>query len=30
MGLTKNLAVELGENNIRVNALCPGMFESKV
>jgi NAD(P)-dependent dehydrogenase (short-subunit alcohol dehydrogenase family) len=28
IGLTKNLAVELGENNIRVNALCPGMVET--
>ncbi|MDO7085175.1 glucose 1-dehydrogenase [Pseudocolwellia sp. AS88] len=28
IGLTKNLAVELGEDNIRVNALCPGMVET--
>ncbi len=27
-GLTKNLAVEFGEFNIRVNALCPGMIET--
>ena len=28
IGLTKNLAVEFGGNNIRVNALCPGMVET--
>ncbi|TYK66244.1 glucose 1-dehydrogenase [Colwellia echini] len=28
IGLTKNLAVEFGEFNIRVNALCPGMVET--
>ncbi|MBU2924842.1 glucose 1-dehydrogenase [Colwellia sp. 1_MG-2023] len=28
IGLTKNLAVEFGEHNIRVNALCPGMVET--
>ncbi|MDO6444180.1 glucose 1-dehydrogenase [Colwellia sp. 1_MG-2023] len=28
IGLTKNLAVEFGADNIRVNALCPGMVET--
>jgi len=28
VGLTKNLAVEYGQYNIRVNALCPGMVET--
>ncbi|WP_077341805.1 SDR family NAD(P)-dependent oxidoreductase [Pseudocolwellia agarivorans] len=28
IGLTKNLAVEFGEFNIRVNTLCPGMTET--
>lgn len=28
IGLTRNLAVEYGEYNIRVNALCPGMVET--
>jgi NAD(P)-dependent dehydrogenase (short-subunit alcohol dehydrogenase family) len=28
IGLTRNLAVEYGKFNIRVNALCPGMVET--
>lgn len=28
VGLTRNLAVEYGEYNIRVNTLCPGMVET--
>ncbi|MBR9912744.1 MAG: glucose 1-dehydrogenase [Gammaproteobacteria bacterium] len=28
IGLTRNLAVEFGQYNIRVNALCPGMVET--
>ncbi len=28
IGLTRNLAVEYGKYNIRVNALCPGMVET--
>lgn len=28
VGLTRNLAVEYGADNIRVNALCPGMVET--
>lgn len=28
IGLTRNLAVEYGEYNIRINALCPGMVET--
>lgn len=28
IGLTRNLAVEYGQDNIRVNALCPGMVET--
>lgn len=30
VGLTKNLAVEYGPNNIRVNTLCPGMVETRM
>ncbi|AQQ67192.1 3-oxoacyl-ACP reductase [Microbulbifer agarilyticus] len=28
IGLTRNLAVEFGPDNVRVNALCPGMVET--
>ena len=29
IGLTKSMAMELGEHNIRVNAVCPGSVEGK-
>ena len=29
VGLTKSLAMELGEHKIRVNAICPGMVEGE-